>query len=367
MKRSLLIEVFLGMVAVALLSVGIAGLIVRSLAGTAFRTYLDTLPGTMGMGTGRRMMLTGAEQTFMDAVNNGILIGAIGALVIAALAALLLAWYLTRPLERLTEAANALAAGELAHRVDARGPLEVERLGTAFNEMAQALDDAETLRRRLVADVAHELRNPIAALRAQIEGIAEGVLVADERRLTSIADDARYLTGLVNDLQELSAADAGQLRYDLQPLDLATLACRETDLARERAPRPGPEIDCETPGPLWVTGDEGRLRQVLRNLLDNALRHTAQGSIRVVCAPEGDAVRVEVRDTGEGIPFSDLPHIFERFYRADSARSRDTGGAGIGLSITRRIVEDHGGEVFARNAESGGATVGFSLPATREA
>lgn len=382
MKRSLPGEVFLGMLIVALLSVGVTGLIARREVDSAFRTYLTNLPTRgMGMGAGRHLVLTAAEQTFMDALNRGILIGAVGAFVLAGIAAVVLAYYLTRPLERLTLAANALAAGDLDHRVDVRGPVEVERLGTAFNDMAGSLGEAEDLRRRMVADVAHELRNPIAALRAQAEGIAEGVLTPDAARLTSIAEDTRYLSRLVEDLQELSAADAGQLRYEMGPLDLIDVARREVASAIERAPD-GVAVsvradagDEDLGAKLLVEGDEGRLRQVVRNLLDNALAHTDAGSVTVVAerAEPGVAtmtsggasasrVRLEVRDTGEGIPDSDLPYIFERFYRADAARARSTGGSGIGLSIARRIVEDHGGEMYARHADGGGAVVGFLLP-----
>jgi two-component system, OmpR family, sensor histidine kinase BaeS len=363
MKRGLLLQIFLASIVVALVSVGLAGVISHLEASAAFTAYLEQLPAPMGggMGMGRHLALTGAQKTFLAAVDRGIGIGAVLAIVVAALAALAVAYYLTRPLERLTSAAQAIAGGDLAHRVDIGGPSEVERLGEAFNEMATSLGEAEELRRRLVADVAHELRDPLAALRAQVEGVAEGVLPADPERLASLADDVRYLSRLVGDLQELSAAEAGRLRYDMQPLDLGRLASREAERAAGSA-RPGVDVRAECGGPLQVHADEDRLAQVLRNLLGNALRHTERGSVTVVCSRDGDRVRVEVRDTGPGIPEKDLPYVFERFYRADEARARDTGGSGIGLAVARRIVEDHGGEVFARNGENGGAVVGFTLP-----
>jgi signal transduction histidine kinase len=362
-KRPLLIQAFFAMLVVALLTVGISGLITRWLFSTAFQGYLETLPTPqgMGMGQGRRMMLGGAEQTFLSTVDRGILIGAIVGIALAALAAFVVAYYLTRPIERLTAATRTLAAGDLTHRVHVGGPGEVTRLGEAFNEMADSLAESEELRRRMVADVAHELRNPIASLRAQAEGIAEGVLPADEHRLTSLAEDTRYLSRLVEDLQELSAAEAGQLRYEMQRTDLGALACAEVDRARARA-HTGVALACEVPGALPVEADDGRISQVMRNLIDNALRHTASGSITVVCSTDGRRAKVEVRDTGEGIPEADLPYIFERFYRADSARARDTGGSGVGLAVSRRIVMDHGGEVFAVSAKGGGAIVGFALP-----
>jgi len=361
MRRSLRFYTFLAMVAVALLSVVFAGLIIRAEASSAFGEYLQTLPAGMGMGQGRHLMMGAAEQTFLAAVDRGIWIAALAAMALAALVALGGAYYLSRPLKKLTEAAQTLAAGDLGHRVSTGGPAEVSRLADAFNDMASSLAEAEDLRQRLVADVAHELRTPVASLRAQAEGIAEGVLAPDAARLASLVEDTAHLSRLVKDLQELSAADAGSLSYRMEPLAVGSLIDSEVARARTRA-REGVAVVSVCTDGVTVLGDEGRLSQVLRNLLDNALRHTDQGQVRVTCRAEGPVAVVEVEDTGEGIPEADLPYVFERFYRADAARARDTGGSGIGLAISRRIVEDHGGRVFARRSESGGAVVGFTVP-----
>jgi signal transduction histidine kinase len=202
-RRSLLVYSFLAIVVVSLASVGLAGLIARTEASAAFANYLQTLPTPMGggMGAGRRLMMGGAEQTFIQSVDKGILIGAIIAVALAALVALAIAYYLTRPLKRLTAAARTVADGDLSHRVEPAGPIEVRQLGDAFNDMAASLSESEELRRRLVADVAHELRTPLTSLRAQAEGIAEGVLPADPARLASLVDDTRQLSRLVDDLQ----------------------------------------------------------------------------------------------------------------------------------------------------------------------
>jgi signal transduction histidine kinase len=361
-------QLFLSILAVALGAVLAVGLITRAVFSAAFDAYLQTLPtagagmGMRGQGTGRHMVLTAAEQTFLASVDRGVLIGGVAAVLIAAVGALLLARYLTRPLGRLEAAAVQLAAGDLTHRVEPGGPHEVETLGAAFNRMADSLETAEDLRRRLVADVAHELRNPIAAARAQAEGMAEGVLPAEPARLDSLVDDIAHLSRLVDDLQELAVAEAGRLRYEMADVDLAALVKREVDRATSST-APGVRVSVAgADSPLPVNGDEQRLSQVLRNLLSNASRHTAEGSIDVAMSRAAQTVSVAVTDTGEGISPEDLPHVFERFYRADSARAAHTGGAGLGLAIARRLVEDHGGEVFAESTPGRGTTVGFTLP-----
>jgi len=269
-------------------------------------------------------------------------------------------------MQGLEVAAENLAGGDLAGRVKVSGPTEVAALGAAFNSMADSLEQAEILRRRLVADVAHELRNPIAAARAQAEGMAEGVLAADTARLESLVEDLQHLSTLVDDLQDLAVAEAGRMHYEMAPLDLGGLVRREADRARATA-KQDVEVSVDAPdGELVVTVDARRISQVLRNLLTNATRHTKSGSV-TVSATRGEAVaEVRVIDTGEGIPAADLPHIFERFYRADSARAAATGGAGLGLAISKTIVEDHGGEMFAVSVPGAGTTVGFRLPLTKE-
>ena len=363
-RLSLVFQMFISILLVALAAVLAVGLIARDALARAFDTYLATLPtpaGGMHMGRGRAM-LGAAEQAFVATVDRSVYLGAFVAIVIAAVAALLLARYLSRPMRELETAAENLAAGDLAHRVDIAGPAEVAALGDAFNSMADSLEQAEILRRRLVADVAHELRNPIAAARAQAEGMAEGVLVADTATLDSLVEDLQHLSALVDDLQDLAVVEAGRMYYELAPVDLTDLARREAERARATA-RDGVSVVINAAdGGLLVSADERRLSQVLRNLLTNATRHTPHGSVTVSVARNGGNAEVRVIDTGEGIPEADLAHIFERFYRADAARAAKTGGAGLGLAISKSIVEDHSGTMFAESVEGAGTTVGFSLP-----
>ncbi len=367
LRSGLFWRIFLGTLTVGLGSVLTVGLVARAVFAQALAAYVQTLPTHRGMGmmgTGRTAVLGAAEQAFLTSVDRGVLLGGLVAAGVAAVAAFLLARALTEPLRRLEDGAALLAAGDLTHRVQTGGPGEVAALGESFNAMADALQEAEELRRRMVADVAHELRNPLAAARVQAEGMAEGVIAIETDRLESLVDDLAQLSRLVDDLQELALAEAGRLAYAMQPLDIAALAWHETRRAAALA-KPGVEVRAgDPPGPVIIEGDEGRLSQVMRNLLSNALRHTSAGVVEVTVAVLHDEVMAEVRvsDTGAGIAAEDLPHVFERFYRADSARIPHTGGAGLGLAIARRIVEDHGGGVFAHSEPDRGASVGFRIP-----
>lgn len=367
MKRtSLTFQVFISILLVALGTALTVGLFARFALSAAFDRYLAGIPtpGTGGRPRMGRMMLGAAEQSFITSVDKSVYLAALIAVAVATLVAVLLAAYLSRPLRRLETAADGLSKGELTHRVTVQGPFEVARLGDAFNRMADSLEEAEGLRRRLVADVAHELRNPLAAARAQAEGMAEGVIVADQARLESVVDDLVHLSALVEDLQELAIAEAGHLSYQMAPTDLAEITRGELARAAEMAPDGVAVEPLSDSVSAPILADERRLAQVLRNLLSNAVRHTASGSIGVTIATGPGEVRLKVTDTGEGIPTEELPHIFERFFRADSARASDTGGAGLGLAISRSIIRDHGGDMFAESELGVGTTVGFFLPYT---
>jgi len=363
-RTSLAFQMFLSIIFVALGTALTVGLFARYALSAAFDRYLATLPGAGAAGRmqmGRRL-LGAAEQAFIGSVDKSVYLAAVIAVVAATVLALLLAASLSRPLRRLESAADSVSQGELTQRVTVQGPLEVARLGDAFNRMADSLEEAEGLRRRLVADVAHELRNPLAAARAQAEGMSEGVLAVDSARLASLVEDLVHLSSLVQDLQELAVAEAGHLSYQMCDLDLGDLVNAELVRAAGTV-APGVVVTpLEWPRPVVVRGDERRIAQVLRNLLSNAVRHTAAGSVGVTIEEDEHTVRVAVIDTGEGIPAEELPHIFERFFRADAARSSDTGGAGLGLAISRSIVRDHGGEMFATSTEGVGTTVGFTIP-----
>jgi signal transduction histidine kinase len=293
----------------------------------------------------------------------------IGAIAAAAALAMLVTWLLSRrvvgPVEALTSAARRMERGDWSARVAVRSRDEIGDLSHAFNAMAEALARNESVRRQLVTDVAHELRTPLTNLRAQLEAIEDGIVPADASSLRSLHEETLLLSRLVDDLQDLSLAEAGRLRLDRaavapgEALAAAAAAfrarCEERGIALLVAP--------ESAGAPAVSADPSRLAQILRNLLANAMTHTPEGgSLALAASPEGDFVRFEVRDTGEGISPEHLPHVFDRFYRADASRSRTTGGAGLGLPIVKQLVEAHGGSVTIESAPERGTAISFTLP-----
>ncbi len=265
----------------------------------------------------------------------------------------------SRPLVALAGAAAAFGAGRRGVRVGlADQPGELGVLAGAFDRMAESVEREEELRRRLVREVAHEVRTPLAILRGTTEGLVDGVLAPDEDTLRSLHEEVLRLSGLVGDLETLAAADAAALRLERRPVDLAEVVTSAVALARGAAL--DAEIDLGTDlAPAPVEGDAERLRQVVVNLLSNALRHTPPGGrIDVRTRVEGERAVLEVADTGPGIAPEDLPHVFERFYRGRGAE----GGSGIGLAVVAELVAAHGGDVEAGNRPEGGARLTVRLP-----
>jgi two-component system OmpR family sensor kinase/two-component system sensor histidine kinase BaeS len=275
---------------------------------------------------------------------------------------------LTAPLSRLSEAAQAIGARDLSRRVEVGGSDEVREVARAFNEMAAALEGAETLRRNLLADVAHELRTPLSVLQGNLRAILDDVYALDKAEVARLYDETRLLSRLVSDLHELAQADAGHLALNRQPIQLAELVGSTAAAFGAAAETKGVTLDWQIPPDLPpVMADPARLIQVLHNLLDNALRHTpAGGSISLRAGCDDDDVWLAVQDSGEGISLEDLPRVFDRFYRADPARSRATGGAGLGLAIVRAIVEAHGGRVSAASQGMPGQGSTFTLRLPRK-
>jgi signal transduction histidine kinase len=297
-------------------------------------------------------------------VNRVIGLAAVASAAVALLLAGGLAVGFIKPIRELTDAAQGLAQGDLSRRVAVRGDDELGELSAAFNQMAQSIERSEQLRRDMTADIAHELRNPLAILQARLEGILDGVYRAGPENIEAALDQTRLLTRLVEDLRTLASADAGQLSLDSVPCDVAAIVERSIESYRAQAKSLRVRLSADL-HPVSCEADPMRLEQVLSNLIGNALRHTPRGGeVTVRCRPgaQGRSAVVEVEDTGEGIPPEALPLIFERFYRGDRARARAEGGTGLGLAITRKLVEAHGGSIRAGNRPQGGAVFTFELP-----
>ena len=335
----------------------------------SFRSYLSHTQMMRGMMNGVQSMMGPSEEDFLDRLRWSLLLaGGVGALA-AGLTALLAGRYITRRLRAVAESAGAIAAGDLSRRVADVSNDELGELAAAFNRMAESLASQEEARQRLVADIAHELRTPLAVLQAEIEALQDGVTEATAERFASLHEEARLLARLVDDLRTLSLADSGQLSLQRREEDLAGIAERAAAAVAAQAKEKDVRLELAVQDSLPPVGvDSDRIAQVLRNLLSNALRHTQSGG-RVALAlraEDGRAV-VEVSDTGVGIPPEALPHVFDRFYRADPSRSRATGGSGLGLAIARQLVRAHGGDIAVESAPRDGTTFRFWLPLSTSA
>ncbi|MFC5004380.1 sensor histidine kinase [Dactylosporangium cerinum] len=292
------------------------------------------------------------------------LIAAGGVLVLVILGTAVIARHVSRPVRDLTAASRRLADGHLDTRVPSVGRDELGQLSTSFNRMASALEASEQAQRRLVASVAHELRTPLSNLLGYLEALQDGLVAPSRDLFGSLHDEAMLQRRILDDLQDLTLAEAGHLAYRRGALDLADLVetARVAHLAVAEAA--GVRLTAETAGPLPVHADQDRLRQVLGNLIGNAVRYTDRGGMVTLRAfPDADRVVVEVHDTGCGIAAADLPFVFQRFWRADPARDRATGGSGLGLTIARQIVRDHGGDLTVDSAPGEGATFRCTFPA----
>jgi two-component system sensor histidine kinase BaeS len=286
-----------------------------------------------------------------------------GVLVLAMLGTAFVARHVSRPLRRLTAASRLLADGHLDTRVPDAGRDEVGQLSTSFNRMAEALEEAEQAQRRLVAGVAHELRTPLSNLLGYLEALQDGLVPPSRELFGSLHEEVLLQRRILDDLQDLTLAEAGHLAYRRTGFDLAELVevSRVAHLAVAEAA--GVRLTAEAVGPLPVCGDQDRLRQVIGNLVSNALRYTDPGGEVLLRAfPSDGRAVVEVRDTGCGISAADLPHVFQRFWRADPARDRETGGSGLGLTIARQIVLDHAGTIEPESEPGVGTTMRVTFP-----
>lgn len=290
---------------------------------------------------------------------------AVAVLAVAAGVTVLAGRRLVRPIQALTDAARRMTTGDRSSRVPVRGQDEVAQLGHAFNAMADSVEAGERQRQAMVSDVAHELRTPLANVRGYLEAAQDGVVTLDRELVASLLEESRLLQRLVDDLQDLALADAGMLALHPEDCDATELARQVVAAHQSRAVEAGVDLSLDGDRPAVLVGDAMRLRQAVGNLVGNAVQYTpAGGTVRVWAELSDDEVRVNVSDTGPGIPADALPRIFDRFYRVDQSRTRSTGGSGLGLAITKQLVEMHGGTVSVSSVEGEGTTFTIQVPAS---
>jgi signal transduction histidine kinase len=326
--------------------------------------YDDQVVGTLVALREESPAVVEAKTTFLWSVTKAVGLAVVLAGGVSLLLGTLIFIRVTRPLRQIQQASHDLAGGDLAARVPITMKDELSQVADSFNQMASQLENQQRLRKQMIADIAHELRTPISVFQGTLEGMLDGVLKPEPSELRDLHAETRRLARLVEELRTLSLAEAGQLQLTRQPVDLgdlsATLVQRMSPLAQTR------EVDIETEikeGLPLVSVDADRIVQVLTNLLDNALRYTpAGGQVTVGVRQMDGQVQMSVKDEGPGIPEEQLPYVFERFWRGDRSRSRDSGGSGLGLAIARQLVELHGGTIAATSSLGQGSTFWIAFP-----
>ncbi len=280
---------------------------------------------------------------------------------------LLLMRRVVNPLAEVIAAARAVSAGNLSTRVHSSGPDDLRALSDSFNQMAASLEQSDSERRNMLADIAHELRTPLTVMRGRLEGIVDGIYPATPDQITPALEETYLLERLVEDLRLLTLAETRQLHFEQREVNLADLAAHLLDLFQAEAEEKKISLGLESSAPDAVaTLDPQRTEQVLGNLASNALRYTPEGgTVRLMVAKEAGSVSFSVSDSGPGVPPEDIANIFNRFWRGEKSRSRASGGAGLGLAIARQLTEAQGGQIAAQNLPEGGLQVKVTFTAAQ--
>ena len=325
-----------------------------------FRRHVRDALGYVPPDVGRHL-----DMAFHTATLISLAVAVAASLATALLLSSVISARVVQPVRALAAAAQRIAHSSHASRVPVRGTDELAQLADAFNEMAASLEHAAEIRRQLLADVAHELRTPLATVESYVEALADGVLATDEQNWSVIRSQTARLGRLVDDLQQVSRAEAHQLDLHPAPVPPGELVQNALSAARPAYAAKNVALKSEIqPNLSAVEVDAERIAEVLANLLANALRHTPPGgTVKASVGQQADQIEIAIADNGEGIDAEHLDRVFERFYRIDPARARASGGTGIGLAIVRAIIEAHGGTVLASSAGLGrGATFTLRLP-----
>jgi signal transduction histidine kinase len=355
-------RLFLSYLAVIVALVIVLSVLVRSLAVRSVNAHMS---GMMGMGGGPNGMMTGDLQRAVTAgVNEAILWGALAAVIVAVVASYLVSGWITRPLGHMAEVAGRISAGDFRQRVSYEAGDEIGRFATAFNDMAGQLQKTEEIRRELLGTISHEIRTPLATIEGYMQGLMDGVVAAEPETYELVRREAARLGRLVTDVERLSRLEAGA--EAIEPRRLAVGEAVEGVVAplRPRFVHAGLSLSlrCADPCPtMWA--DPDKFAQILGNLLSNALRFTPPGgAVGVDVQAKDSMVAFAVEDDGAGIPATDLPHVFERFYRVDKSRSSSSGGSGIGLAVAKALAEQMGGSIKVESLPGSYTRFTFFLP-----
>jgi len=374
--NSLSIKLSLLFLGIALLSVGIVAIWINQAVSVNFNSYCarngqdctcDNNSAATGAGAGRGPgpNYGEAERIFMEDSQRSLLVAAVVAVLFALGLGFLTSILITRPMRQLSLSARKIAEGDLSQRVKNTGDDEIGEVAVSFNSMAEQLEKKEKSRKQLLADIAHELRNPLSIVQGNLEAWLDGVITPTPGQIASVYDETVLLNRLITDLRELSLAEAGQLKLHLEQTDLKELIESEVTAFQARSQEKGVALNMDIGGLLPEANiDRDRIKQVLHNLLENALRFTPpDGSVNVKVEREKNgSARISVADTGSGIDAVDLPNVFDHFYKADKSRQRSYGNAGIGLALVKKYVELHGGKVWVESELGKGSTFNFILP-----
>lgn len=372
--NKLSIKLSLLFVGIALICVGIVAVWVNHSVSTNFTSYctrngeictMDNQSTTTVVLMGKGRSAGKAEQVFMEDSQRSLIIAAIVSVLVALGLGFLVGSIITRPMQQLAFSAHKIADGDLSQRVRNPGHDEVGEVAVAFNSMAEQLEKKEKSRKQLLADVAHELRNPLSIVQGNLEAWLDGVIAPTPGQIASVYDETVLLNRLITDLRELSLAEAGQLKLHPEQTDLKELIEAEATGFQARSQEKGVSLNLDIgtnmPG---INIDRDRIKQVLHNLLENALRYTPSGGSVSVKAEKGNnsSIHIAVSDTGSGIDAADLPYVFDHFYKTDKSRQRAYGNTGIGLALVRNYVELHAGKVWVESEPGKGSTFYFTLP-----
>jgi len=352
MKQRLLWKLLLANLPVIAVIILIIWLAIDHLAANYFMVLMDEY----------MVAPTETHQAFLQAIHRTLIGATLAALAVALLLSYLITRRVLRPLLQMTRATRDVATGQFSARVEVASGDEVGELGSAFNRMADSLEQLEKLRKTMVADVAHELRTPLTNLRGYLEGLSDEVIPPGQPTFRMLQQEILRLVHLVDDLQQLARADAAGAFLDRRPLELGGLVSQLLALYRQEIEAKQLQVTVSIPPETTVFADRDKLLQALRNLLDNACKYTPAGeSLRIDAERTDGSLRLVFTNRGVEIPERELPLIFERFYRVDPSRSRDAGGAGIGLAIVKQLIEAHGGRVGAES-RAGETRVWITLP-----